>query len=430
MVTGLEENTMMLTRRNFMLGTALASGAALLGMRPAYAQQADLRLAFWGSQARADRTYAVVDQYTAANPNVAIEGDFAAWADYWPKLATQTAGGNAPDLVQMDIRYLVEYARRGVLAPLDPFLGSALNLDEFDPDQAVIGRVDDTLYAVPIGASSAAQFVNTSAFERVGGKLPDRDTTFDDLMEMAEPFKSDGSMSLTADESGSELVLENWLRQRGKPLYTAEGKLGFDVDDMTEWYLLWNKFRNNGVCLSAEQQADTTVDPLTSGKCALWVQSANQLIGFQALTPDALSLNNIQRIAPGSGGGHYLKPSSLWTISETSSNKEAAAAFIDYFVNNPEAGRVLGVDRGVPSALPIRDVVRPTLDELSLLTMEYVEQLGDLMGPVPPAPPLAAGEIQLSLLITTAQEVSFGQRSAEDGAAAVIAGANDILSRA
>ena len=89
---------------------------------PSWAQASNLRLTFWGGQARADRTYAVTDLYKAAK-GTDVEGEFLAWNDYWPKLATQTAGGNAPDVIQMDYRYIVEYAKRNAIAPLDEFVG-------------------------------------------------------------------------------------------------------------------------------------------------------------------------------------------------------------------------------------------------------------------------------------------------------------------
>ena len=49
------------------------------------------------------------------------------WNDYWQKLATQAAGKNLPDLIQMDYRYIFEYARRRQLAALDDFMGKQLN---------------------------------------------------------------------------------------------------------------------------------------------------------------------------------------------------------------------------------------------------------------------------------------------------------------
>ena len=83
----------------------------------------ELQMTWWGSQARHDRTIAVIEMYEAANPEIDIVYEFANFNDYWTKLGTQVAGGNALDIMQTDYRYIVEYAKRNAIAPLDDFVG-------------------------------------------------------------------------------------------------------------------------------------------------------------------------------------------------------------------------------------------------------------------------------------------------------------------
>ena len=94
--------TFRIGRRQFLMGSSAILAAGAAGINPAWAQ-AGLRQFFWGGQNRADRTYAVNDLFTAAN-GAPMDSSFLGWGDYWPKLATETAGGNAPDIVQMDYR--------------------------------------------------------------------------------------------------------------------------------------------------------------------------------------------------------------------------------------------------------------------------------------------------------------------------------------
>ena len=73
-----------------------------------------------------------MELFAPKNPGIAVEGESAGWTDYWPRLATQAAGRNAPDVIQMDYRYIFEYARRGALLPLDDCVGSRrLDLSDF-----------------------------------------------------------------------------------------------------------------------------------------------------------------------------------------------------------------------------------------------------------------------------------------------------------
>ena len=69
-------------------------------------------------------------------PASTIDPETYAWNDYWPKLATQAAGQNLPDVIQMDYRYIFEYARRGQLADLTPFVGKQHRPRRFRPEPA------------------------------------------------------------------------------------------------------------------------------------------------------------------------------------------------------------------------------------------------------------------------------------------------------
>jgi multiple sugar transport system substrate-binding protein len=427
--------TLRIDRRKFLMGSTALVAAGVL--TPAQAQAAALRLIWWGGQARADRTLAVADAFAAATGGPVPAGEFLSWNDYWPKLATQTAGGNAPDVLQMDYRFIVEYATRDAIAPLDEFLGSALTLSDFDQDQLEGGKVDGKLYGVSLGANSVATVVNTTAFEEAGLEVPTMAWTYDDIPTIGEAFKSKnirGGMKAFADGSYTEPMLDNWIRQRGKPLYTADGKLGPDVDDMVDWYRMWNGFREAGYIVSAEDQALDTGAPEVSmvalNKAAMMPSNSNQLVIHQSINPDKLTITSYPRIAAGVGGGHYRKPSQFWSIAGSSANKEEAAKFVSFFVNDIEAGKILGVERGIPCSKAVRDAITPTLDEQSQVALNFVSSLGDLLGPLPPPPPNAAGEIDTSLFRTLGQEVGFGGRTPEDAAKYFVEEATAILERA
>ena len=418
-------------RRQFLMGSSalLAAGA----VRPAFAQDNSLRLIFWGSQSRADRTYGVTDLYAAKN-GTPIEGEFLAWNDYWPKLATQTAGGNAPDIIQMDYRYIVGYAKRNAIAPLDDHVGSALNLDDFDQDQLDGGKVDGKLYGISLGANSVALMINADAFQKAGMDIPGQSTTYDDIWAMADEFsaKNDG-LKIIGDGSGSEPMLENWLRQRGKALYTADGQLAFGADDMTEWFNLWKTARDAGYIVSPEDQAldtgplETTM--LALGKAAIIPSNSNQLLAHQAINKPRLTISNFPRISTDAPGGHYRKPSMFFSVGGSSKAQEEAAAFISFSSTTSEAANLLSIERGIPCAAHVREAIAPTLDEQNQVSLNFVSNLGPLVAPIPPSPPASAGEIDASLIRTLSQEVAFGQRSPEDAGPYFVEQATEILSR-
>ena len=411
------------TRRQFLAGSATLMATTALGMLPSWAQSSSLRLIFWGGQARADRTYGVTDLFAKEHPDVSIDGEFLGWADYWPKLATQTAGGNAPDIMQMDYRYIGEYARRGTLAPLDSYVGSGLDISQIDEDQLRNGTIDGKLTGISLGVAAGATVFDTKALADAGIELDPMGWTYEDLKTKGAAFKeaTGGAMTLAPDGSGIELLLENWLRQQGKALYTPEGAPAFEAADITAWFELWADLRAAGAIVAPEEQAMDTgqleTAPLVRGKTAMNFTTSNQLVAYQTLVPNPLGIAIFPATKTGSTGGHYRNSSQYFSISSRSTNADSAIAFLNFFVNSPEAVAILGVERGVPASAAMREAVTPLLDERSRLAVQYISDLGAIAGDVPPTPPASAGEVEVALK-TKSQEVAFGAQSpAEAGPA-------------
>ena len=102
-------------------------------------------------------------------------------------MATQTAGGNAPDLIQMDYRYLFEYARRETLLPLDKLLP----LTDFSTNDRNGGKVDGKLYGVNLGSNSKAMVYDTAMLAKVGVKAVDPKWTWSDFAKISAEISKD-----------------------------------------------------------------------------------------------------------------------------------------------------------------------------------------------------------------------------------------------
>src|SRR5690625_6479221 len=79
-------------------------------------EQATIRFSWWGSDTRHQMNQDLIEAFEDEHPNITVTPDYTDWGGYWDKLATQTAGGDTPDVLMQEERYLREYADRGVLA--------------------------------------------------------------------------------------------------------------------------------------------------------------------------------------------------------------------------------------------------------------------------------------------------------------------------
>ena len=69
-------------------------------------EQITLRVSWWGSQDRHNRTLAAIELFEERYPHVTVEAEFVGWNDYWERIATQAAGRNLPDVFQQDMQYI------------------------------------------------------------------------------------------------------------------------------------------------------------------------------------------------------------------------------------------------------------------------------------------------------------------------------------
>jgi len=143
-----------ISRREFggVMAGSVSVAALIAAGQPAYANTRT-RLIWWGNPERDKRTYAVVDKFLEMNGDTTVDPETYSWGDYWTKLATLAAGKNLPDVIQMDYRYIFEYARRGQLAPLGDFIGNELELADFDQNLLNSGKIDGKLYGIAMGAN-------------------------------------------------------------------------------------------------------------------------------------------------------------------------------------------------------------------------------------------------------------------------------------
>lgn len=420
----------LLTRRQFV--TTAGAATAVLGLSPILSQAqaaARLRCFWWGNPDRDRRTKAMLDAYSKKS-GTQIAAESLGWGDYWTKLGTQTAGGNAPDLIQMDYRYLFEYARRETLLPLDKLLP----LPDFSPHERDGGKVDGKLYGVNLGSNSKAMVYDTGMLEKVGVKTMDMNWTWDDFARIAGDISkiNPGKYWGASDNSRWEQGFEQWLNQRGKMLYTADGKAAFTRDDVAAWFDLWDKLRKAGAVPPADVGATNNGKveefEITRGLAAMSFVNSNQIVAFQGLNKNKLAISVFPRSKAGSSG-HYIKPAMLMSVSARCKAPEEAARIIQFMVNDPEGVKILGIERGVPCSAAARAVLAPELDALGKMQVDFIAALTKVAVALPPPPPKGAGEVE-NLLRRVADSVAFGRASIKDAAQQFHSEVEGILARA
>lgn len=395
-------------------------------------EESRFRFLWWGGENRAKRTLQAVDIYKSQNSGIAIDPESMGWDDYWPRLATQVAGGNPPDVVQMDYQYIFEYARRGALAPLDEFRPDPLDIADFGETTLGAGTVDGKLCGVTFGVNSDCFIYDKAVLEKL--KLPEPSLTwtwkeYADVAVEITKGSSEGFYGSNDPGAGSRLT-QTWMRQRGKELY-GDKKLGCSEEDIAEWFAFVDDLRKRKGCVPAEVQAldpgeSITESMLTLSKAAMITAGSNQHVAYQAVVKNPLGMTMHPHGDANMKKGQWIGPSMLLSITSSAKDKKRCAHFINFLVESKDAANVLKVERGVPPSARMRDYLSSTLDATEKVAIDYVSAISDKVGPLPPPPPSGANEVE-ALLIRTNAQIGFGEVSVTDGAKEFVAAANKML---
>lgn len=421
------------TRRGFGGLVAGSAAAAALAPRGAFAQDGSVRLIWWGNPERDRRTNAVVDLYVEETGTEVVPETYA-WGDYWQKLATQAAGRNLPDVIQMDYRYIFEYARRQQLAALDEFIGNGLDLADFDQNQLDSGKVDGKLYGVSMGANSMSHVYNKTVLDGIGVELPDSSKwTIDDWAAIGREIKDQlpEGMYFTENMGLLEPRLQTWVRSRGKDLYDEDGQIGYDLEDLVAYFEFWKGLQDEGLTPPADVQAQDSgkmEESMMVTKRGLFnFLHSNQLVSMQNLMDDEVNMVMIPN-NPDGQAGQYMKPSMFLSMAEGSADKAAAAGLMNFFITDPGANDILLIERGVTGDASIREQITPGLTETEQKIISYLDLVSTWVSPLPPPPPQNAGEIDRALRPAW-ESVAFEQVDLETAAEEYYNNAVRILER-
>jgi multiple sugar transport system substrate-binding protein len=133
---------------------------------------------------------------------------------------------------------------------------------------------------------------------------------------------------------------------------------------------------------------------------------------------------------PGSGDGKgmYLKPSQFLSIAKNSKQVDAAAKFIDFWMNDIDANKALNATLGFPYIQKVLDAMAPNFDEVQKKTAAYLKTVEKYAAPISAPEPGNGGEIS-KLLENATSEIYFEKSSTKEAAAKFRKQANEILAK-
>jgi len=399
-------------------------------------EQVELRIAWWGSQNRHDRTIKAIELFEQKYPNIKITYEFAGWDDYWTKMTTQAAGANLPDIMQQDYAYLYEWTNKGLLAPLDAYVADGtLDLSDIDENSLTGGYVDGKLYAINLGNNSQTILIDVDAFEQAGMELPSETWTWEEFeqvaMQLTEKLGYPGmSAGLWNDQFFKNIMISN-----GQQFYADDGtSLGFtDTTLLENHFKMLVRLQDAGAMITREDEVankyTVETDPIVTQGAAMTYTNSNQIIAIW----NAAGLDRnfktyfIPRVDQ---PANYFKPSQFFSVTSNSKHPKEAALFINFFTNDLEANKLLMAERGVPIAGKVRDGLKPLLDKSQAEMFDFLTRLEGNVVPIPKPDPAGHPDIVKNVWTPLIVDpILYGQDTPENVMPTLINEANIILAK-
>ncbi len=162
---------------------------------------------------------AMYNAFHEANPDITVEIETIAMADYFTTMQTRIAGGTGPDCFEMNIENFGAYASKGILADLSGADTSAVNA-------TALGAFtyDGVQYALPENFSTVILVYNKDLFDQAGVDYPTADWTREDVDKAAEKIRALGDDIYGIYQPVTYNEFYKVAAQYGGSLISADGK--------------------------------------------------------------------------------------------------------------------------------------------------------------------------------------------------------------
>ena len=383
-------------------------------------QKANLTFMWWGSQVRHDATIKATQLYTQQHPNVTFTNVYQSFDGYFDKLSMLAAANNLPDVFQFTVGQATgsEFIDKNFFEPLVCFVSIYVIVTSFIGSSALsTGKLDNKLYGLILGTNALGLVVDPSAYQKAGLTVPENGyASWEDIGKDLQKLKAvEGQGGYGADDIlWLNTIFGYWCNQYGEHAYDSKKVIGFSEKTYVDYMNLVKSWIDQGLItpLDIAQQVSSVPanSELAKHKAAMNLIYTNNFASLSQAFGGELQL--IPLPPTKSGKGPAVVASQHIVMASTSKNKDAAAKFMSFFVNDTGANKILNAERGLPAPSKVLEALKPGFTPTQKQTADYLEKINKTAGPVDPPAPASSQNIY-TLLDDLQQQIVYGKITPE-----------------
>jgi oligogalacturonide transport system substrate-binding protein len=317
-----------------------------------------MRFSWWGDTKRNQATLDAIALYHKLHPNITIEGESGAFDSYYQKLLTQLVSKSAPDIIQIDYKWVGDLMSQGdnLLTNIND-LSKIINLSKFnlEPVKGYIGA-GRYMIGVPIGINGRGLFYNTEFFKKFN-IVAGNDWTWDKMLEVGTMVnKQDKNAHLLYFEKNAILYLvQTRIKQKyGLDMFKPDYTMAFTEQDLVDSFTYVKKLVDTGTVPPFEEMLP--YDSVYSNQVPNWLNGQWGMSALSAsnlppiITASKFTIGTMRwMVMPGAkDSGIVVAPTQLLSVNNSSPNKIEAAKFLNWYMNDKRAQAITKDTRGIP----------------------------------------------------------------------------------
>lgn len=353
--------------------------SACSGSAPSPAPKILLRV--WSHQGQENENAAIREMARAFNRAHAAEGlavqiDFFPDYQYTEKLSIAAAGGDLPDVFDLDGPTVAQFADAGLLRSLPPLLPE-LPLEDFQPAILDQGTYQGDLVALGAYDSALVLYADKAMFEQADIPLPSPDTAWEwgEFIDILQQFKARGipPIALHMQSSGDE-----WFTYAFSPvIWSAGGSLispdgtrvegvlnsTVNIDALQKWQALFTQ--------GLARRSPINPDPFGAGETAMDWNGHWMAQSHAARKGDRLAVLPLPRLGSKSAAA---SGSWCWAVSRDSDHPRAAAKWLAWVLDvQTGIAPMLAANGALPSRASAYQSL-PHFDSPPFSTFRYLQE--------------------------------------------------------
>jgi multiple sugar transport system substrate-binding protein len=283
----------------------------------------------WDYYGEATPIKPLIEPFQAAHPNITINYEALDWDTTLEKLNVVLSGGEAPDVVTVDMTWIPRFASLSAFADLKPLSGGMLNgvpwADAYTEGALKAITYNDQIISALYDFDAYALYYRSDLFEQKGIAVP---TNWDELITAAKALQEGEQYYYEFDADtfhGSQ-----WIYENGGTLLSSDNKtVVFNSPEAVEAITFNNSLLTEGVAINWTTDQGERVQGIKDGRVAMFADGPYYMGIMKSAAPEMAGQWRVATHPYNKQPGSYLGGTGL-AIPVASTQQEAAWEFVQY----------------------------------------------------------------------------------------------------